>query len=129
MFLETAAVQVRRENQDPLADFLDGLGDFVERRGEGLNVFALQRSNEGLAELFREFLGDSFVFPPAANEFIEALRRIVMLEFPEKINQVMDAAIGLLRASLEEIVKLFVVTEELADRKHNVVLIIACRGE
>src|SRR5438876_10951996 len=119
MFLETAAVQVRRENQDPLADFLDGLGDFVERRGEGLNVFALQRGDEGLAELFREFLGDSFVFPAAANKFIEALRRIVMLEFAEKINQMMDAAVGLLRAGFEQIVKLFVVTEELADREHN----------
>ena len=119
MFFETAAVQVRRENQDALADFLDGLGDFVERGGEGLDVFALQWGNECLAKLFGQFLGDSFVFPAAANKFIEALRRIVMLEFPEKINQMMDAAVGLLRAGFEQVVKLFVVTEELADREHN----------
>src|SRR2546423_12794470 len=102
MFFETAAVQVRRENQDPLADFLDGLGNFVERRGQRLDVFALQRRNEGLAELFREFLGDSFVLPAAANKFIEALRRIVMLELPEKINQMMDAAVRLRRAGFEQ---------------------------
>src|SRR5438477_8932985 len=119
MFFETTAMQVRRENQDALADFLDGLGDFVERRGEGLDVFALKRGDECLAKLFGQFLGDSFVFPAAANKFIKALRRIVMLEFPEKINQMMDAAIGLLRAGFEKVVKLFVVTEELADRKHN----------
>ena len=41
-------VQIAREDQDPLADFLDGLRNFVERGGESLNVFAFERSNERL---------------------------------------------------------------------------------
>ena len=52
MLLETAAVQIGRENQDALADFLDRLGNFVERRGQRLDVLAFQRSDERLAELF-----------------------------------------------------------------------------
>jgi hypothetical protein len=42
-----------------------------------------------------------------------------MLQFAEERDEMMDAAVGLLRAGFEEIEKLFVVTEELADRKHN----------
>jgi hypothetical protein len=35
--------QIRRANQDAFASFLDRLWNFVERAGERLNVFALQR--------------------------------------------------------------------------------------
>src|SRR2546421_1053342 len=51
MFLETASVQVSGKNQDPLADFLDRLGNFVERRGERLDVFAFERRDERLTKL------------------------------------------------------------------------------
>src|SRR2546423_8068075 len=51
MFLETAAVEIRRENQDPFPDFLDRLGNFVERGGERLDVFALEWSDESFAKL------------------------------------------------------------------------------
>src|SRR5882762_9695409 len=121
MLLETATVQVGRENQDALADFLDGLGNFVERRAQRLDVFALQRGDERLAELFRQLLRDLFVLAPAVDEFIETLRRIVMLEFPEERDEMVNAAISLLRAGFEQIVELFVVAEEFADREHKTI--------
>ena len=43
-----------------------------------------------------------------------------MLQFPEQINQVMDAAIGLLGAGFEQIVEFFVAPEQLLNRKHDV---------
>src|SRR4051812_17225717 len=108
MLFETEPVQFRRENQDPLPDFLDRLWNLVERRGEGLDVFALERGDEGFAKLFGQFLRDSFVFPATGDEFLEALRRFVMLESAEKIHEMMNAAVSLLRAGFEQVEKLFV---------------------
>src|ERR1041385_7496468 len=122
MFLETASVQVRRKNQDSLADFLNRLRNLVECRGERLDVFALQRSDESFAELFGQLLGDPFVFPPAGDEFLEALRPLVMLQFAEECDEMVDAAVGLLSAGFEQIKKFFVVTKELADREHKIIV-------
>jgi hypothetical protein len=122
MLFETAAVQVGRKNKDPFPDFLDGLGNFVEGRGQGLDVFAFERCDERLAELFGQFLRDLFILAPAVDEFVEALRRFVMFEFAEKRDEMVDAAVGLLRAGFEQIEKLFVVAEKLADREHKILL-------
>ncbi len=122
MFLETAAVQVCRENQDALPDFLNGLGNLVERGSEGLDVLAFERSDESFAKLLGQLLGDPFIFPAAVDEFVQALRRIVMLEFTQQIDEMVDAAVGLLRAFFEQVVELFVVSEELADREHKLAI-------
>src|ERR1041384_4311233 len=119
MFLETAPVEVGWENQNSLADFLNRLRNLVERRGERLDVFALEWGDESFAELFGELLGDAFVFAPAGDEFLEALRPLVMLEFAEQRDEMVNAAVGLLGARFEQIEKLFVVTKELADREHK----------
>src|ERR1043166_4828251 len=119
MLLETAPVEIGRENQDPFSDFLNGFRNLVERRGERLDVFALERGDESFAELFGQLLSDPFVFAPAGDEFLEALRPLVMLEFAEECDEMVDAAVGLLGAGFEQIEKLFVVTEELADREHK----------
>ena len=119
MLLKTAPVQIGRENQDPFADFLDRLRDFVESGGERLNVFSLKRSDESLAKLFGQFLRDPFVLPAAVDEFVQTLGRFVVLEFSEKVNQVVNTAVGLLGAGFEEVEKLFVVTKEFANREHR----------
>ncbi len=41
--LEIAPAQIFGTNQNALADFLDRLGNFVERGGQRLDVFAFQR--------------------------------------------------------------------------------------
>src|SRR3954464_209165 len=122
MLFETEAVQFRRENQDSLPDFLHGFGNLVERGGEGLDVFAFERSDEGLAKLLGQLLGNALVFAPAGDEFFQTLGGIVMLEFTEKIDEMVDAAVGLLRALLQEVEELFVVAEELPDREHKILL-------
>jgi hypothetical protein len=119
VFLEAASVEVRRENQDPLPDFLDGLWNFVERGRERLDIFALERRDERFAKLFGQFLGDAFVLAPAGDEFLEALGRLVVLELPEKVDQMVNAAVGLLGAGFEKIEKLFVVSQESSDREHE----------
>src|SRR6266446_5447947 len=103
MLLETAPVEVGRENQDSFADLLDRLRDFIERGGEGLDVFTLERRNESFAELFGELLRDLFVLAPAVDKFVQALGRIVMLQFSQEVHQMMDAAVRLLRAGFEQI--------------------------
>src|SRR5215212_6523890 len=110
MFLKTAAVQVGRENKNPFADLLDRLRNFIKRGGQRLDVFALERRDESLAELLGQLLRDPFVFAPAIDEFVKALRRIVMLELPKQRDEMMDAAVRLLGAGLEQVIELFVVT-------------------
>src|SRR6476659_7066138 len=119
MFFETPTMEVGGENENPLADFLDGLGNFVERGSERLDVFALERGNERLAKLLGQLLRDLFILAPAIDEFIEALRLFVMLEPAEKSDEMVDTAVGLLRAGFEQVEELFVVAKEFADRKHR----------
>ena len=119
MFLKIAAVQIARTNQNAFADFLDRLRNFVERSGERLDVFALQRRDESLAKLLGQLLRDLLVLAPAVDELLQTLRRIVLLQFREEIDEVMHAAIGLLRARLQEVVKFFVVSEQFLDREHG----------
>src|SRR5438128_1048302 len=100
MLLETAAVEFGRKDQDAFADFLHGLGNLIERSRERLNVLAFQRRDERLAELLGQLLRDLFIPAPAVDKFVEALGRIVVLELAQKRHQMMDAAVGLLRAGL-----------------------------
>ena len=71
MLLEIATVQISGTDQNAFADFLDRLRDLIKRGGERLDVFALQRSDEGLAQLLGQFLRDLFVLPPAVSEFLQ----------------------------------------------------------
>ena len=119
LFAKAAAVQILRTNQNALADFLDRLRNFIERRRERLNVFAFQRRDERLRKRFRQFLRDAFIFAPAVGERVETLRRIALLQFLQQIDQMMHAVVGLLRAALEQIEKFFVVSEKFADGKHK----------
>jgi hypothetical protein len=49
------------------------------------------------------------------NEIFQGLGRFVALEPSQQRDEVMDAAIGLLRAGFQQIEKFFVVSKELAD--------------
>jgi hypothetical protein len=119
VFVETAPVQVGWENQDSFADLLDRLRNFIERGGEGLDVFTLERRNESFAELFGELLRDLFVLAPAVDEFVQALGRIVVLQFSQEVHQMMDATVRLLRAGFEQIKEFLIVAEEFSNRKHG----------
>jgi hypothetical protein len=44
----------------------------------------------------------------------------MFLELREQIDEVMNAAIGLLRARLQQVVKLLIVPEDFFERKHGV---------
>ena len=112
MFLETAAVQLAREDHDPLPDLFHRLRNLIERRGQGLDVFAFQRRDERFAKLLRQLLRDLLVLAPAVDKFLQALRRLVMLELRQQRDQMMHAAVRLLRARLQQIEKLFVVSEK-----------------
>ena len=57
----------------------------------------------------------SLSFAAAVRQIIQALWRIVVLELRQQVDQMMDAAIGLLRARFEQIEKLFVVSEKFTD--------------
>ena len=115
MLLETAAVEFARKNQDPLSDLFHRLRNLVKRRCQGLNVLSFQRRDERLAELFRQLLGDLFVFSPAVDEIFQAFRRLVELELREQRDQMMHAAVRLLRACFEQVEKLFVVSQKSSD--------------
>ncbi len=119
MDLEIVAVQIVRTDQDALADFLDRLGNFVERGGEGLDVFALERGDESLAELLGQFLRDLLVLAPAVDEFLQALRRFLALQLGQERDQMMHALVGLLRAGLEQVEEFFVVSEQFFNREHG----------
>ena len=81
-------------------------------------------------QLLGQFLGDLFVFAPAVDEILQAFRRFMMLELRQEIDQMMDAAVGLLRAGFEQIEKLFVVSKKFPDREHTICPSIAvCREE
>src|SRR5207248_11441147 len=112
---EIVPVQVLRTNQNPLADFLDCLRNFVERTGQRLNVFTLQRSDERFRKFLGQLLGDSFIFAPALGKCVEVARRFAFLQIRQQIDQVVNAAVGLLRACLEQVEKLFVVAEKSTD--------------
>ena len=104
---ETAAVDVLRKNHNALADFLDRLGNLIERRGQRLDILAFQRRDECLAELFRQLLRDLFIFAPAVDKCVQTLRRIVLLQFVQKGDEMMHAAVRLLRAALRANRKIF----------------------
>src|SRR5437764_8636890 len=110
------------KNQDAFADLLERLRDFVERGGEGLDVFALEWSDESFAELLGQFLGDLFVFAPAVDEILQAFRRFMMLELRQQSDQMMHAAVGLLRAGFEQIEKILVVSKKFPDLEHAILL-------
>ena len=119
LFAETAAMQILRTNQNALADFLDRLGYFIKRGRQRLNVFAFERRDKCFAKLLGQLLRDAFVLAPALGELGQVLRRVAVLEFAQQIDEVMNAAVGLLRAGFEQIEKFFVVSEKFPDRKHN----------
>jgi len=83
-------------------NFLDRFRNFVERTGQRLNVFALQGSNERFGKFLSQLLGDSFIFAPAFRKRRQIACRLAFLQFREQIDQVMNAAIGLLRRSPPE---------------------------
>ena len=127
MFLETAAVQFARKDHDPLPDFFHGLRDLVERRRQGLDVFSFQRGDERLAKLFRQLLRDLLVLSPAVDEFFQAFRGLVALELRQQRDQMMHAAVRLLRAGFQQIEKLFVVSQEFSDREHKLFGLVGAR--
>src|ERR1700720_4621095 len=120
MLLETAAVEFGRKNQDTFADFFHGLGNLVERGRERLDVLAFQRRDECLAELLGQLLCDLFILSPAVDKFIQARGRIVMFQLRQKGHEMMDAAVGLLRAGFEQVEELLVVSKEFPERKHKI---------
>ena len=95
------------------------LSDRAKRRRQGLDIFSFQRRDKRFAKLFGQLLGDFFILSPAVDKFIQARGRIVMFQLRQKGHEVMDAAVGLLRARFQEIVKLFVASENFLDRKHK----------
>ncbi len=112
-------MQVLWANQNALTNFLDCLRNFIECAGQRLNVFALERRDEGLAKLFGELLSNFFVLAPAEDELFQALRRLVLLE-PFQQTRSNDAhCVGLFRALFQQIVKLFVVPKDFLDRQHG----------
>ena len=113
------AVEIVRTYQDALADFLDCLRNLIKGGGERLDVFALQRRDEGLAKLLGQFLGDFFILAPAEDEFLEALRATPALQLGQERDQMVDTLIRLFCAGFEQIKEFFVVSEEFLDREHG----------
>ena len=113
VLLETAAVEFAGKDHDPLPDLFHGLRNLIKRRRQGLDVLSFQRRDERLAELFRQLLRDLFVLSPAVDEIIQAFRRLVVLELRQQRDQMMHAAVRLLRACLQQIEKLFVVSQRI----------------
>ena len=115
MLLETAAVQFARKDHDPLPNLFHRLRNFIERRGQGLDVLPFQRRDKCFAELFGQLLRDLLILSPAVDEFFQAFRRLVLLELRQQRDQMVHAAVRLLRAGLQQIEKLFVVSEEFSN--------------
>ncbi len=76
-------------------------------------------SDETFAKLLGQFLRDLLVLASGFHEFLQTLRGILLLQFAEEIDELVHAAIGLLRAALQEIKELRVVAEEFADGEHG----------
>ena len=58
-------------SQNALGNFLDRFGNFVERIGQRLDVFALQRRHKSFHEQLADFIRDGFVFPARSHKFVE----------------------------------------------------------
>jgi hypothetical protein len=83
----------------PLRDFLDGLGDFVERHAQGLYVLVLQFSYKRSAERFVDLFSDLLVSPAGCGEFGDAF---FLVGLGKHSAQRGDDALNLLRTLLEQ---------------------------
>jgi hypothetical protein len=72
--LEAVSREIGRADLKALGELLQGLGDFVESQGQGIDVFALQRRHEGLGQALVDFLGDAFLLPANDGELIQRRR-------------------------------------------------------
>src|SRR5688572_14938177 len=128
MFFKVLGLQLAGPDQDALSDFFYRLGDLVERRGESLDIFAFQRGDKRFAELFGQLLRDLFIFSPALHKLLHALRRVVVLQFGQQRDEMVDTGVRLLRAGFQQIKELLVVPEELANRKHGMPALLTSEG-
>ena len=64
---------VQRADQEALGDLVHCFRDPRERTGERLDVLALQRRDEGLADLLSDLLTDALVFAPAIGQRSDCL--------------------------------------------------------
>jgi hypothetical protein len=106
-------------DREAFDEFLDGFGDTVEAAGERFDVFALERGDEGFAELFGDEAGDLFILPAALDEIVEVAGAAVGLNPLEIIGQEFGAGERFLGAGFEEVVELLVFAEEFLERDHE----------
>ena len=93
-------------DREPFDNLFDHLGDPVEREGQGLDVFALQRRHEGPAELLGDLLGDALVLPAGVDKIIDFIGPVVGGVLLQKAAEQRGAGPGLLGARLQQIEEL-----------------------
>ena len=116
---ESGLRQAAGIDRQTLDDLLDHLGDPVERKGQGLDVLALQRRHKRPAEFLGDLLGDAFVLPTGVDEIIDVYGPVVGGALPQKAPEQGGAGPGLLGAGLEQVEELLLFAKKLANREHE----------
>ena len=119
MFAKTLSYQIFGPDQDTLANLLDRFRYFIKCGPQLLDVFPFERSNKRFGKLLGQFLRDPFILTPAVGELFQVFRCVVLLEFLQQADQVVNACVRLLRTGFEQIVKLLIPPDQLLNRKHG----------
>src|SRR6478735_6799148 len=102
-----------------LGEFLDDLGNLVQRAGQGLDVLALQRGHEGVDQRLADFGSELLLALAREAELVQRLDRHAAV-LAEKLGQRRGAAPGRGSTGLEQSVKLVALAEDGLERKHAV---------
>ena len=107
--------ELRGADGEAFADFLAGLRNLIEGVGQGFDVLALERGHEGLAEFLGDGEADAFVDASGHDEFGEALLEVRLADLRIELRERLRALLGLVGAGFEELVELFILTEDLLE--------------
>ena len=101
--------------REPFTDLLDVLGNLIERRGERLDIFPLQRGDKGFAECLGGFQADSLMGAPALGEIEQNFVARVVFQFWKKPDKFRRGGARVVGPCFEEIVEGGVASEEAVE--------------
>src|SRR6478736_4365699 len=115
--LHTLARHAGGADGQALDQLLDRLGNAVKGEGEGLDVLALERRDERLAELLGDLLGDALVLAPGVDDVVEVrgADRVVVLE---DLGEQLGAHPGFLGTGFQQVVEFLFLAQELLEGDH-----------